>query len=109
MTVGTATTIATSNPGQDATYTFQGTSGQQLSLAIDQVTRTNISYINVSALDPNGACVLKNGTGTLCPQAVTTTKTLPLIPLTATGTYTVVIKPVDGGSNAGTASLRITF
>lgn len=112
MTVGTPTTIATAIPGQNATYTFQGTAGEQLNLALDQVVLgPGVALINASVLDPSGNCVLALGTSTGCPIDPTrTVNYAALVPLTVTGTYTVFVSP--GGiyeTQAGTGSVRATL
>jgi hypothetical protein len=102
ITPGTPLHVAIDNPGQNALYTFSGTSGQRLSLDLQNVT---FEKATVSVLKPDGTAlyspastVLSGGTGFREPV------TLPV-----SGTYKVKVDPVDGTTGALDVGLYVGF
>ncbi len=87
-------TVTIGTPGQNANLTFNGTAGQQLTI---RLTNNSIGPITITLLDPDGMFVTSlNGELSF---------DLELDPLSATGTYTIVIDPED----ARTGSVNVTL
>jgi hypothetical protein len=96
---GAAVTPTTTTPGQNARYTFSGTSGQRISLNITGVSLApSGSYETVTILKPNG-------TTQASASAVSSSGWIDTQSLTATGTYTVVVDP--NGASTGTTTLTL--
>lgn len=91
---GAATTLTTTTPGQNATWTFSGTSGQQATV---HVGTSSIGWVTVSLLKPDGT-TLTSQLGFFGGWNLST-QTLP-----TTGTYTIKVDP-DG---TGTGSIAIS-
>jgi YD repeat-containing protein len=87
-------------PGQNARLTFDGTTGQRLSLAMTGVTLTSVS---VSILKPDGTTLASASLGTSGGTLDT-----PILPVT--GAYTVFVDPslVTTGSATLTLSSELT-
>jgi RHS repeat-associated protein len=99
---GSAQTVTTTVPGQNATLTFSGSTNQRISLNIDQVTIGSSSCCSgkVSIKNPDGTTlVAPTFFGTLGNTFVDT------LTLAQTGTYTITIDPQ---SNA-TGSAQLTL
>jgi plastocyanin len=90
---GAAVPVALTTPGQNGSITFSGTTGQAITLVVDQVT---ISLTRVSIQKPDG-------TNLVAPTTVGTTGKTITATLTATGTHTIVLDP----TSAYTGSLRL--
>jgi hypothetical protein len=94
----TATTIA--RTAQDAYIDFQGTAGQQLSLALTSNTLTD--YVNVDVYRPDGvrldSLLMSTGPGDF---------DLPKLP--TTGTYRIRLDPRLGGAGVGTGNVTLTL
>jgi hypothetical protein len=91
---GTPVTATTTILGQNARYTFSGTSGQRISLLMTAVTMS----CNVNIYKPDGAVLAgysNPGSGSFID-----TQTLP-----ATGTYTILVDPFF----AATGSITLTL
>jgi YD repeat-containing protein len=101
ITAGTALTATTTTPGQNALYTFSGTSGQQVSINLSSSTYTGCNAVVVSIVKPDGSTLGSTGicngsTGFLDSQ------TLP-----TTGTYTVKVDPQ--GTTTGSVTVLLNF
>ncbi|MDQ3777917.1 MAG: hypothetical protein M3310_03485, partial [Actinomycetota bacterium] len=93
---GSAVTVTTTVPGQNAKVTFAGTAGRRISLNAGSVT---MSSAKVSILAPGGTTLVPAttvGTG----GAFIDTKTLA-----STGTYTIVVDP----QSTATGSMTLTL
>jgi hypothetical protein len=95
MSAGVAKTFATSVPGQNAKWTFTGTSGQRLSF---NFTSVSMASVRVTVKTPSGGTLFSNTFGTdgnfIEPKT-----------LSATGTYTVTVDP----QGAATGSVTLTY
>lgn len=111
LQIGEPATVTTSNPAQKATYTFHGTAGQRLTLALDQVALgTGASLIAIGVRAPDGTCVLQDGTANCDLDMQSSAVYEPLQQLPVTGDYAVTVNP--GGlyeSQAATGSIRLTL
>jgi subtilisin family serine protease len=95
MTLGTGLVSAISTPGQNATYTFDGTAGQRVSLKIGPSTMSGF----VSLTGPNGVQVIGR-TGFFTSQSFLDARALP-----ATGTYTFAVDPNADATGSATFTL----
>jgi hypothetical protein len=96
---GAATTTTIPRIAQDAYIDFQGTTGQQLSLALTSNTMTDYIYLDV--YKPDGSKLdgsVMSGNGNLDPPK-----------LTANGMYRIRLNPRLGGSSIGTGSVTLTL
>jgi YD repeat-containing protein len=97
-TAGTQVTIATTVPGQNANYTFSGTSGQTVTWAANGVTYPSAAC-QIKIMLPNGSLLASNdcfnGTGSWSQN----------VPLTQTGTYTMTVDP----SKSTTGSMNVSL
>jgi len=104
LTAGTPSTVSIGTPGQNARYTFNGTTGDRVSLNVDSVSMSGFFFganvgVKLSLVNPDGSyLVYAKDFGYLGTFVDTTT-------LTQTGTYTVVVDPLD----ETTGSLRLAF
>jgi len=89
-------TIAT--PGQNATYSFSGITGQQANLTVSNWTVAGCPTGTVGILRPDGTQL---ASATLCNGAASIGATA----LSMTGTYQVVFDPT--GANTGTAIITL--
>src|SRR5579862_7710882 len=94
--VGFPTTISTSVPGQSATYTFGGTAGQVIDIALTNDTFSGCYSYSVS--DPSSTVLISHQ---ICGSSASTGN----LTLSTTGTYTIVITPPAGGTGGVTATL----
>jgi len=92
---GAATIVQITTPGQNAQLTFNGTSGQQVTV---HITNNNIGYITVKLLDPSSN-TLTSSTGNVSFNLATQT-------LSTTGTYTITLDP--SGPNMGSVYVNVT-
>jgi YD repeat-containing protein len=93
---GSSITFTTSTPGQNAEYTFSGTSGQSVTVHLTSDTFTSVG---VSLIDPNGV-TLTTGYGSANSFNLTSET------LSTTGTYTVKVDPLS--SYTGTITVNVT-
>jgi YD repeat-containing protein len=100
ITPGTPVTATTTTPGQNALYTFTGTSGQQLSVNLTGSTYTGCNAVIVSILKADGTSLGSTG---LCN---TSSGLLNTVTLPADGTYTVKIDPQGTTTGSITAQLN---
>jgi hypothetical protein len=101
LTLGTGKTLTTTVPGQNATWTFTGTSGQRISFNFTGVTMAGVKVIvKAPPATPGGpqATVLQDTFGT--DGDFQDPRTLP-----TTGTYTVTVDP----QGASTGNVTLTF
>lgn len=96
----TGFTFNTSRPGQNARYTFSGTSGQRLTLRATTPSGSFQSSGVIQILRANGTQV---GSNYPLPINADVTYNLPLLP--ATETYTVFISPTQG--RTGQTTIRL--
>jgi YD repeat-containing protein len=99
---GSSETVTISNPGQNGTLSFSGTSGDRISL--QRISGTISGQIagcdvNVSILNPDSS-VLASAT-CMETSGFIDTKTLP-----STGTYTIVVDPVSFATGTLTLTLH---
>ena len=95
---GSAVSVTTTTPGQNASYTWSGTANQRVSLNISSVSFTGNSWVTIYIKKPDGSSLTSttvDGSGGFID-----TKTLPV-----NGTYTVFVDPV----NFNTGSLTLTL
>jgi hypothetical protein len=96
VTIGGAAVPVTLGAGQNATYTFSGTSGQLLTV---HVTGNTITNVNVRLKKPDGT-TLTNATSSAASFNLSQ-QTLP-----SSGTYSVFIDP--SAANAGSLNAAVT-
>jgi hypothetical protein len=93
---GPAVNVSITVPGQNASYTFSGTTGQQATV---RVSGSTISCVTVTLLKPDGTSLTSTFS---CGSTINlATQTLPV-----TGTYTVTVNP--NGASIGSLSLSVT-
>jgi YD repeat-containing protein len=100
ITAGTPVTATTTVPGQNALYTFTGTSGQQVSVNLTGSTYTGCNAVTVNILKADGTSL---GSTSLCN---TSSGLLNTVTLPADGTYTVKIDPQGTTTGSITAQLN---
>ena len=93
---GSALNVTTTVPGQNATVTFSGTSGQQVTV---HVTSNTMSTVTVKLLKPDGSTLTTTTSGSASFNLATQT-------LSVTGTYTISIDP--SGANIGSMNVSVT-
>lgn len=93
---GAAITTTITTPGQNARYTFAGTSGQRVSLNMTSVTLSG-SVVNI--YKPDGS-ILAGYYNVTPPSAFIDTVSLPV-----TGTYSILVDPFDTRIGAMTLTL----
>jgi YD repeat-containing protein len=92
---GTATTISTTTPGQNALVTFSGQASQAVTI---RITNNNMGEVTVRLLKPDGTSLTSTTSSNNSFNLPST--------LTVAGTYTVSIDPT--GSNFGSISVNVT-
>jgi hypothetical protein len=95
MSAGVAKTFTTSVPGQNAKWTFTGTSGQRLSF---NFTSVSMASVRVTVKTPSGGTLFSNTFGT-------DGNFIEPLTLSATGTYTVTVDP----QGASTGNVTMTY
>jgi len=92
---GPPVTLTTTAPGQNGGLTFSGTAGQKVSLATSQ---NNLGGYSLTILNPDGTTLYRSsGTyGTLSTGTLT---------LSATGIYSITLKPIGAGMGSLTFTL----
>ena len=93
---GSALSVTTTVPGQNATVTFSGTSGQQVTV---HVTSNTMSTVTVKLLKPDGTTLTTTSSANTSFNLATQT-------LSVTGTYTISIDPT--GANIGSMNVSVT-
>jgi YD repeat-containing protein len=99
ITPGTPVTVTTTVAGQNARYTFSGTTGQQVSLSVTNATYPGCGGFSVSILKPDGTTL--SSTFSCSSTAFLDSVTLPV-----TGTYTVFFDPSGTGTGSATIVLN---
>src|SRR5204862_7516883 len=99
ITAGTPLTATTTAAGQNASYTFSGTAGQQISVNVTNSTYSGCLALTVRILNPDGSTL---GSTSTCGSSLF----VDSLTLASTGTYTVVIDP--GGTATGSATVLLT-
>jgi hypothetical protein len=92
---GASAAVSLGVPGQNAQYTFAGTSGQAITV---RVANSTVGCMTVNLFRPDGAFVVG-----MSPCGAS--GNLPHTP-TMTGTFTVKVDP--SGANTGTLDLSVT-
>jgi lipid-binding SYLF domain-containing protein len=93
---GASVTVSISRVGQRAYLTFDGNSGQQITV---RLTSNSMGSVTVSLLKPDGT-QLTSSTSSASSFNLTT-QTLP-----TTGTYTILVDPA--GTNTGSMNVAVT-
>jgi hypothetical protein len=93
---GSSVSVSLATPGQNGSYTFSGTSSQQVTVSI---TSNTINPVLVKLLKPDGSQLTSSQSGNSSFNL--STQTLP-----TTGTYTIVIDPV--GAATGSLNVSVT-
>jgi hypothetical protein len=88
---GTAVTVTTTTPGQNASLTFSGTAGQRISL---QGTNGMSGQVSL-ACDVNVTIVKPDSTTLAGPTCMEGSGFIDAIALATTGTYTIKVDPAD--------------
>jgi hypothetical protein len=101
ITPGTPITATTTISGQNARYTFSGTSGQQASLGLSGNTYVGCNAVVVNILKPDGSSLASTG---ICNGS---TGTLNPVTLTVSGAYTVLVNPQ--GTTTGSVTVALTL
>lgn len=96
LTVNASPVSVGLSPGQNATYTFSGTSGQSITV---RLTGNTMGSVMVQLKRPNGS-LQASKTSSLAAFNLST------VTLSATGTHSVLIDP--SGANSGTISVQVT-
>lgn len=92
LTTNTTTSVNLSRVGQNGRYTFTGTTGQHLGLAVSALALQDSQWVQVSVLRSNGTVVV-SPTNIAPPTGVID---LPALP--ANDTYTVFLDPLHASS-----------
>ncbi len=93
---GSALAVTTTVPGQNASVTFSGTSGQQVTV---RVTSNTMSTVTVKLLKPDGTTLTTTTSSSASFNLATQT-------LSVTGTFTITIDP--SGANIGSMNVSVT-
>jgi hypothetical protein len=96
---GSAVSVTTTAPGQNAKYTFSGTAGQTVFLV---GSSTTYSYVNVSLIEPNGTTQAAGAATYYYPNCYLSDYSLTL---PTTGTYTIFVDP--SGDTTGGMTLTL--
>lgn len=103
LNLDTAATATLTRPGQNARYTFNGSAGQHLSLALFNASTTPTGQSMVATVyKPDGTSFTSVSTGGGNTAASIYLPTLPV-----SGTYTVLVEPVRGG-DIGSAQVLLS-
>lgn len=94
---GTPVNVSLSTPGQNATLTFSGTSGQRVSLKVSGTTTNNSTFVKMK--NPDGSTLWSGSLSTGSPAFMDATT------LGSTGTYSVFLDPQTNGTASLTATL----
>lgn len=93
---GPAVNVSITKPGQNGSFTFSGTAGQQATV---RVTTNTMSCVRITLLKPDGTSQVI--TLSCSSNFNLATQTLP-----ATGVYTITVDP--SGANMGSLNLSVT-
>ena len=96
---GSALTVTTTTPGQNARITFQGSSSEQVFLIASSVAIGGTGWSQLSIVKPDGSTLVSptwvNGNG----------KTFDTVTLPSSGAYTIIVDPES--ANVGSIVLRL--
>lgn len=95
---GSALTVTTTTPGQNARISFQGSSGEKVFLIASDVVMGGTGWSQLSILKPDGSTLVS-------PTWVNAYKTFDTVTLPAAGAYTIVVDPES--TNTGSMVLRL--
>lgn len=98
---GSTASYSTSEPGQDAYFTFSGTAGEDIGIAITGLTATSSNSANIIVTEPDGSTMLLN---TII--FATHGNDFNLLNLPVTGTYSIEISPANAQQ---TMSFNVTL
>lgn len=107
LPLNATTTVPASRPGQGARYTFDGTQGQQLTVATSNTSTTPANQrVAIYYYKPDGSCLV-SGCYFNATQAINVND-LPALPVS--GTYTVFfdINPYDNANASFTTDLTVS-
>ncbi len=101
-TTGTSANYATTVPQQNGYFTFSGTAGQSLGLALTNLllTPNSVNSVQINVNNPDGSSLTGTNCFTSDPGCGLTLMTLP-----QTGTYSVVVVPSDAATMSFTLTL----
>ncbi len=94
---GPPVNVTTTTPGQNYTLTFNGTAGQKILLSLTQVQFPNDAYVYIYR--PDGVELIR----VYASRNQTPLHDVPALPLT--GTYTILVDPLDTGVGSLTMAL----
>jgi hypothetical protein len=97
---GTAVTLTTTTPGQNGSWTFSGTAGQQVAVTFTGTSFAASTDVRVGLLKPDGTAL---GSSPYCGRNCTIAATT----LPATGTYTIVFNPQADKVGSLTAKVAV--
>jgi RHS repeat-associated protein len=102
---GSAVTLTTTAPGQKARYTFQGTQGQRVSLAV--TNNTLVATPGLPSVPPAVFVSIRKPSGLdlVAPTGVGTSGFIDAVTLPVTGTYTVFAGPEAWATGSATLQL----
>lgn len=95
---GSAVTVTTTAPGQNASLTFGGSAGQRVSLRVTGVSMTGNGWVNVYLKKPDGTNIVSN-------TFDSSGGFFDVRTLATTGTYSILVDPWS--SNTGSATLTL--
>ncbi|MEU4514514.1 VWD domain-containing protein [Nonomuraea wenchangensis] len=99
VTIGGATsTLTTTTPGQNGSWTFTGTAGQKVAVTFTGATFAASTDARVALMKPDGTAL---GTSPYCGRNCTIAATT----LPDTGTYTIVLNPQNDKTGSLTAKV----
>nr|SBO97217.1 hypothetical protein BN4615_P6733 [Nonomuraea gerenzanensis] len=97
---GAALTLTTTTPGQNGSWTFSGTAGQQVAVTFTGTSFAASTDARVGLLKPDGTAL---GSSPYCGRNCTIAATT----LPATGTYTIVFNPQGDKTGSLTAKVAV--
>ncbi|MCK2218399.1 VWD domain-containing protein [Actinomadura sp. ATCC 31491] len=95
---GAASTLTTTTPGQNGSWTFTGTAGQKVAVAFTGATFAASADVRVSLVKPDGTAL---GSSPYCGRNCTIAATT----LPDAGTYTIVLNPQNDKTGSLTAKV----
>ncbi|MFI7702450.1 VWD domain-containing protein [Nonomuraea sp. NPDC049480] len=95
---GAASTLTTTTPGQNGSWTFTGTAGQKVAVTFTGTTFAGSTDVRVSLVKPDGTAL---GSSPYCGRNCTISATT----LPDTGTYTIVFNPQNDKTGSLTAKV----
>ncbi|MFI0719155.1 pre-peptidase C-terminal domain-containing protein [Streptomyces sp. NPDC021224] len=99
-TNGTPSTLTAGTPGQNARWTFTGTTGQKISFSMSNGTFDDYGA-EISVLKPNGKDLV-------APRYCEESCTIAATKLPTDGTYTILLHPIGTATGSLTATAKLT-